>query len=148
MALTEKNNEAIALQVFVLKKYFDRECLQDCLGELYRANIKGKLYKLLYELNKDTRIRVRTAVGDSETREISEGVAQGSMEGSLVSSLSISQGVTDFFGTRECEISYTSLGIPTGNDRLEALAETKLLDFHTLKSKIIIVGKAILHYFC
>ena len=99
---------------------------------------------------------MRTAVGDSETREIREVVAQGSMEGSL----NLSQGVTDFFATSESEISYASLTIPScefqddifrackdpasaqaGNDRLEALAETKLLDFHTSKSKIIVVGK-------
>ena len=160
IALTEKNNDALALQLFDLKKYFDRECLQDCLGELYRANVKGKLYKLLYELNKDTRIRVRTAVGDSEPREINEGVAQGSMEGSLISSLGLSKGATDFFATSECEISYgpviitacefqddifqackDPLSAQLGNDRLEALAETKLLDFHTSKSKIILIGK-------
>ena len=113
MALTEKNNEALALQLFDLKKYFNRECLVDCLGELYRANVKGKLYKLIHELNKNTRIRVRTAVGDSETREINEGVAQGSMEASLISSSSLWKGTSDIFASSECEISYGNFTIST-----------------------------------
>ena len=82
------------------------------------------------------------------------------MEGSLISSLSLSKGATNFFATSECEISYgpviitacefqddifqackDPLSAQLGNDRLEALAETKLLDFHTSKSKIILIGK-------
>ena len=75
MAIKEKNNTAIALQLLDLSKLFDRECLIDCLDELYKSKIKGKLYQLLYELNKDTRIRVRTVVGDSEPKETGENLA-------------------------------------------------------------------------
>ena len=77
MAIKEKNNTARALQLLDLSKLFDRECLIDCLDELYKTKIKGKLYQLLYELNKDIRVRVRTVVGDSETEETGENLAQG-----------------------------------------------------------------------
>ena len=68
VAMFEDNNEALAIQLFDLVKFFDSESLVDGIGELYRSNVKGKPYKLLYELNKDTRITVRTPVGDSEKR--------------------------------------------------------------------------------
>ena len=48
-------------------------------------------------MNKDTKIKVRTAVGDSKWEETDEGLAQGSMEAAIVSTNSISNGVTDFF---------------------------------------------------
>ena len=42
----------------------------DCLNEVYKSNVRGKLYKLTYELNKNTRIKIRTAVGDSDERNL------------------------------------------------------------------------------
>ena len=75
MALAELTDTAIALQLWDLVKYFDRESLADGLNELYKNNVRGKLYKLLFELNKDTRISVRTAVGDTEQRETGEGLS-------------------------------------------------------------------------
>ena len=46
VALVEKNKEAIALQLLDLVKYFDSENLADALNELYRGNVKGKMYRL------------------------------------------------------------------------------------------------------
>ena len=60
IGLAELNNTAIALQLWDLSKYFDRESLADGLNELYKNQVKGKVYRLLYEINKDTRISVRT----------------------------------------------------------------------------------------
>ena len=86
IAMLEENKEAAAVQVFDLVKFFDSERLDDCLNELYKSKIKGKPYRLLYELNKDNRITVRTPVGDSEKRDIDEGITQGSVSGTLTSS--------------------------------------------------------------
>ena len=160
MAITEKNNSSIALQLLDLSKLFDRECLIDCLDELYKTDIKGKLYQLLYELNKDTRIRVRTVVGDSESEETGENLAQGSMEASLGSSVNISRGVSDFFSSSEYEVSYGPIKLQPqsfmddlgrfcadpvsaqiGNDRFESMAEVKLLDYNLDKSRILFLGK-------
>ena len=49
---------------------------------------------------------MRTVVGESETEETGENLAQGSMEASLGSSVNISKGVSDFFSTSEHEVSY------------------------------------------
>ena len=160
VTMVERFNEAVAIQQFDYMKMFDKEALPDCMNELYKLNVKGKLFKLVYELNKDRRIKVRTAVGDSRDVEISESLGQGTSEGAIVSTNSISNGVRDFFGDREFEVSYGPLVLspiqfvddlsrfssnPTsaqmGNDRLESLAESKLLDYNMNNTVIIILGK-------
>ena len=161
IGLAEANNTAVALQLWDLSKYFDRESLKDGLNELYKSNVRGKVYKLLYELNKDTRISVRTPVGDTEQRETGEGWGQGTIEGAICSAVNLDNGVKDFFSTSEYEISYGDLALSPllfqddisriavspftaqmGNDKLEALAETKLLDFNMDKSCIIVIGNS------
>ena len=97
IALKEKENEAVAVNLLDLVKFFDSESLLDTLNELYKGNVKGDLYRLLYEMNKDTRIKVRTPVGDSEIRETGETVTQGSIEAGISSSMNLGNGVNDFF---------------------------------------------------
>ena len=93
----ERNKEAIAIQQYDLAKFFDREALLDVQNELYKCQVKGKLYKLIYELNRDTRVTVRTAVGDSDPEEVGEGMAQGSLEGTMASYSNVSKGVENLF---------------------------------------------------
>ena len=97
VSLAEKNEEAVSIQLLDLVKYFDSEILSDVLCQLYRGEIRGRLYRLLYEMNRKTKITVKTAVGESEPRETTENVSQGSVDGAVISSLSLSQGVNDFF---------------------------------------------------
>ena len=53
MALVEMNNAAVSLTLLDLSKLFDKEDLLDVQDELYKSNVKGKLYKLIYGLNKN-----------------------------------------------------------------------------------------------
>ena len=78
LALKEKNNESVAVELLDLSKYFDKEVLVDTLDELHKSKVTNKLYNLVYELNKDTRVTVRTAVGDTDKIDVNETVAQGS----------------------------------------------------------------------
>ena len=83
MALAEATNIAIVMQLWDLSKYFDRESLKVGINELYKSNVRGKVYKLLYELKKDMQISVRTPVGDKEQRDTGEGWGQGTIEGAI-----------------------------------------------------------------
>ena len=71
----------------------------DVLTELKKAKIDNKLYRLIYELNKDARVTVRTAVGNSKEIETTETVVQGSIKVGRISSNSLSKGVDDFFSS-------------------------------------------------
>ena len=45
---------------------------------LYKCGIKGKLYRLWYELYKDSQIKVKTAAGLTNVKLTGENVTQGS----------------------------------------------------------------------
>ena len=97
MSLYEAEGKAYIINMFDLSKYFDRENIYDCCNELYRSQVKGKVYRLLYTLNKNSRIRVRTPVGESTSVEVGPCLTQGSVEGAVVSAVNLDKGVQDFF---------------------------------------------------
>ena len=151
--------KGILLCLYDVSKFFDRENLRDCCGELYRLNIKGKIYRLVYKLNKDTDIRVRTAVGYTDYDDVGETLGQGTTESGVISSASLSGGVSDYFHDSNCEVNYAGLmlapclfqddlarmaenlkAVAEGNRRLEAMAESKLLDYNEGKSGMIVFG--------
>ena len=52
---------------------------------------------MLYELNENTKISVKTSVGESKTAPIKDSVGQGSFAATLVSSLNIGSAIADKF---------------------------------------------------
>ena len=80
--------------------------MRDALDVLYQRGTRGKLYRLLYELNKDTVVKVRTAVGDTKEEDTGEGLGQGTNEGALISASSIDFTVNEHFEHSPYEISY------------------------------------------
>ena len=66
------------------------------MNSLYKYNVKGKLHRLLYLMkNKQTKFRVKTLVGLTEEATRGDGLAQGSLEGALVSSVSLDYDVNE-----------------------------------------------------
>ena len=152
--------KTIVVSMWDLSKFFDRENLIDCMNELYKCGVKGKLYRLLYALNKNTRICVQTPVGVTEEEDIGEGVGQGTLEGAIVSAVNLDKGVNEFFHDSEYEISYGEVTLQPilyqddvarmsvdlesaqmGNNKMEAMAESKLLNYNLEKSCFLLVGK-------
>ena len=142
-------DKAVILSAWDVSKFFDKEYLPDVMGELYKNNLRGKLYRLVYLMNKNIRISVQTPLGATEEKDTGEGLGQGTIEGAIASAVSLDNGVRDFFKDSKDEIQY--LGIPlapllfqddvarlsltvasaqAGNDRMMNVAETKLLDFN------------------
>ena len=70
-----------------LSKIFNRESLRGGVNELYKWNVKGKAYKLLYELNKHQWL---TPSGGSN------GWGQGKIEGTICSAINLDKGVGTF----------------------------------------------------
>ena len=109
IALYQFQGKALILQTYDFSKFFDRESLRDCMNELYKYNIKGKLYKLVYAMNERTKFKVKTPIGVSDEAVRGEGLAQGSLEGALVSSVNLDSGVRDYFQKSRNEVHYSSL---------------------------------------
>ena len=126
---------------------------------LVKNNLRGKLHRLVYMMNKNTRISVHTPLGASVEKYTGEGLGQGTVEGATANAVNLDNGVRDFFKDSEDEILY--LGIPlghllfqddvarlcltvasaqAGNDRMMHVAKTKLLDFNLKKSCFAVFG--------
>ena len=48
----------LILQLYDVSKFFDRESLRDGMNSVYHSGIRGKLYRLLFLLNSETKITV------------------------------------------------------------------------------------------
>ena len=149
----------LILQLFDISKFFDRENLQDGMNTLYNCEIKGKLYRLIYELNRKTVLKVKTGVGLSEPAILGENITQGSIGGALISTANLDYTVNNHFKSSKYEISYSQIRLQpmifqddisrlssslenaqAGNIFIESCMESKLLDLNTKKSCYILIG--------
>ena len=80
----------------------------DALNACYEAGIVGKYYRLLYLMNSNTKIEVKTNVGLTEIEETGENVGQGTNEGALISASNIDGGIFESFKESDKEIRYGS----------------------------------------
>ena len=69
------------------------------MNEIYKNEIEGKItaYRLLYEMNKNTRISVHIPVGVTEEKDTGEGLGQGTLDGAVVSAVNIDNEVNGLF---------------------------------------------------
>ena len=106
LALYSMLNIPLYMAVYDLSKYFDKEILKDAMDTLYNCGVKGKLYRLWYEMYRDSQIRVKTACGLTDVRTTGENVTQGSIGGALLSSANLDKTLCTYFGGSDSEISY------------------------------------------
>ena len=130
------------------------------MNELAKNGLTGKLYRLIFKMNKDTCVKVRTPVGTSSSRSTGETVGQETVEGAVISAISLDNGVIDFFATSTTEVTYFGVKLGPmlfqddiarlaasvesaqfGNSMMERVAETKLLDYNLEKSAYMVFGK-------
>ena len=76
--------KTLIMQLYDISNFFDKEMLRDCMDTLYNG-IRGNLYRLMYEMSRETRIKVRTAVGETSEENTGEGVGQGTLDGVIIS---------------------------------------------------------------
>ena len=72
IALFEMLGKTLIVQLNDIKKFFDKEGLRDGMDALHNAGIDHKLYRLWFLLNQNTKIRVRTALGETKYRKVGE----------------------------------------------------------------------------
>ena len=106
LSLYSQLNLPVFLKLFDLSKYFDKEILKDAMDTLFEYGVRGKLYRLWYELNRDAQIKVKTGAGMTDTQVTGEIVAQGSIGGAILSSCNLDKTVTKYFAGSTSELSY------------------------------------------
>ena len=118
------------MSMFDIKRYFDSESAHDCWSELYKSQVKGKAYRLLFNLNKNTRIRVKTPVGVSQAAETGPLVSQGSVEGAVISAVNLDRGIREYFHEEQDEDDkdVTEVGIEKENVVEEANKDGEVME--------------------
>ena len=130
------------------------------MDTLFEYGVRGKLYRLWYELNRDAQIKVKTGAGMTDTQVTGENVAQGSIGGAILSSCNLDKTVTKYFAGSTSELSYattrlqpvifqddtlrtaTSLeAVKKGNLIMSAAMKRKQLELNVDKCCIIVMTK-------
>ena len=159
LSLYSHYRKPIILQLYDIKKFFDREMLIDGMDAIYSSGVRGKLYRLLYMMNMNTIINVNTGVGVTKEAETGENIGQGTGEGAIISAASIDNGIAKAFKHSAHEISYgeemlkpllfqddisrmcdNAASAQHGNELVNHVMESKLLDLNLDKSVYLVVG--------
>ena len=101
----------ITMQFMDLKKAFDKMVLKNVLNDLWKANIKGKIWRNVYKINQATRIKIKTPYGETDYTQTGEIVKQGSVLASTLAALH-TDGVNEYFLLSGLGINYGKIHIP------------------------------------
>ena len=96
----------------ILPSFFDKELIEDAILTSLKRGANPKACKLWYELNRGTKIRVRTGVGMTEYVEAGALVGQGTIGGALVSQAVLDEGISGVFAPGgQDELNYGSVPV-------------------------------------
>ena len=159
LALYKDLDLDIIFQLYDIQKYFDKENLRDAMDTLYRAGVDPKMYRVWFNLNKNTLIRVKTGSGFSEWAEAGELIGQGTGGGALVSSINLDMDMEEFFEGSSDEIAYGGVRLQplmfqddvvrlagniakarAGNIKIRSVVKLKQLEMHPDKTGVIVFG--------
>ena len=169
-SVVQGKSECIDIQIYDLVQAFDSLWLEDCLNDVYDAlddQSRDDKVALLYDINKNNKVAVNTAIGQTDRIDVDRIVAQGGTWGSLLCSNHIDTLGRSCRSTGKHSYSYRNqvevlplamvddlLGVAScGHDSLElntfinTQMELKKLQFHTTdingksKCNVMHVGK-------
>ena len=159
LARLEEMGEGIIFMVIDIISFFDKEDIYDCLETLEALNVNKKAARLWYLMNKNTRISVKTAFGETEEAEVGDCLGQGTAGAGLVSAANLDLGLQKYFNKSLNVMNYgdvklqplsyqDDIGTPcTGIEMARGQAQSmsrmlkeKSLEAHNDKSGILILG--------
>ena len=160
LELYSDSNIPLIIQTFDISRYFDRHTLLEAMHWLEDASVPSKCYRLVWKLNENTTVRVKTAHGISDTAITGENLGQGSRSAGMICSVSLSKSSSKYFEGCQHEVSYGSVQLSTmlfqddglrlttsiegardGYKRFEKIMDSKRLDLNVDKSVFLLAGK-------
>ena len=100
----------LILELLDLVKAFDKMRLKLVMNDLWKAGIRGRIWRNIYEVNKESRIFIKTPLGTTEGYNIGETVKQGSVLASKMASLH-TDGVNRMFENTGMGVQYGTVTI-------------------------------------
>ena len=113
MAKYLEEKKSILVASFDISKMFDKVDAHFCLEKAYSSNVRGKIYRMLYQMNKNIKVKVKTPVGVTPLKSTGLGMAQGSVDAAVMSSNAVEKGVDEALNDVEGIISYEDIPIPS-----------------------------------
>ena len=151
----------LILQLYDIRKFFDKENLRDAMDSLYGMGVDPKIFRAWFLLNKNMRIQVKTSVGCTEWAEAGELIGQGTVGGALVSAGNLDMSMNKAFSGSMDEVVYGSVHLnplifqddiargvqdvqsaQAGNIRISNVMKRKQLEMHPDKTGFILFGKS------
>ena len=148
-------NIQLLLEFIDLIKAFDKMSLKHVLNDIWRCEIKGKIWRTIYKVNSHSNISIKTAVGNSPEFEIGESLKQGSVLATALAAYHTDT-ITPLFDEEGLGVIYGNLRINCllfqddivkletnshnlnkSNTMLNHFRQKNLMEFHPDKSKYI-----------
>ena len=156
------------LQIFDYKQCFDSLWLEECMNDMFRGGIQDDRFTLLYNINTYVNLAVKTPVGKTGRRVITNAIIQGDVFGPMLCGKQIDEigkecleaekytykykgevdippliMLDDLVSISECGIKTTM-----ANAYINFKTSSKKLQFGTQKCKKIHIGKTCDKYKC
>ena len=82
--LSNKKKVPVDLGIFDYKQCFDSLWLEECMNNMYKGGIKDDKFALLYNVNTEVNVAVKTPVGKTERGIIRKAIIQGDVFGPML----------------------------------------------------------------
>ena len=159
MGLREEQGEGCILTLVDIVSFFDREDIRDVMDAMEEMGVNRKAARVWYRLNEKTEIKVKTAVGMTETVVVGALVGQGSTGAAVASQAMVDMGLKQYFGSSSDESYYGSVRFESaafqddilkpndgvmssqcGMTRLAAMLGERKLEAHREKTGYLVCG--------
>ena len=84
--LSTKKKTPVDIQIFDYRQCFDSLWLQECLNDMYNRGVKDDKLSLLFNINTQVKVAVKTPVGKSKRESIYNVITQGDVFGPILCS--------------------------------------------------------------
>lgn len=152
-------NIPLIIEFLDLRTAFDKMSLKHVLNDLWRCNVRGKIWRTIYNINQRSNISIKTALGHSPEFNIGESLKQGSVLASSLAAMhtdSLSQlfsneGLGVMYGDIRIncllfqddivKIETSTHNLNKANEMITHYQQMNLMEFHQDKSKYIKTSK-------
>ena len=108
--LSFKSKKPVDIQIFDYKQCFATLWLQECLNDMYSAELDDENFSLLYNVNAKVNIAVKTPVGMTEGKVIENVITHGDVFGPMFCSKHVDTFVQECM--KESKYTYHKIYIP------------------------------------
>ena len=148
-------NKLVLIEFLDLVKAFDKMVLKNIMNDLWKCDVRGKLWRLIYIMNKQAIVSIKTSFGKTECIKIGETLKQGSVTASLLASMHTdtvnelfeNQGLGTYYGNIHignlifqddmARIEENPENMNKANTLFSAFKNKNRMEFHPTKSSYI-----------